>query len=78
MIPNPMSIEESCSVDCTQMKMRTESELLMRERHKDSLVQNLTNCRQTLLSMCRGGRHMPTFRTNTLADVLIKSWFKFN
>lgn len=72
MIPNPLSIEESCSVDCTQMKMRAESELLVKEHHKDLLVQNLTDCRQTLLSVCKGGRHMPTFRTNTLADVLIK------
>lgn len=69
MIPNPLSIEESRSVDCTQMKMRAESELLMKEYHKDLLVQNLTDCRQTLLSMCKGGRHMPTFRTNTLTDV---------
>lgn len=40
MISNPSSIEENCLVDCTQPKMRAESELLMREHHKDSLVQN--------------------------------------
>lgn len=77
MIPNPVSMEESRLVDCTQTKMRAESELLMREHHKDSLVQKLTKCRQTLLSMRKGGRHTTTFKTNTITGVLIKWWFKF-
>lgn len=72
MISNPSSIEENCSVDCTQPKMRAESELLMREHHKDSLVQKLANCRQTLLSVSKGGKHTTTFKTNMITDVSIK------
>lgn len=68
-----MAKEESCSVDCTQ-----KWEENLREHHKDSLVQKLTSCRQTLLSMSKGGRHLTTFKTNTFTDVLIKWPFKLN
>lgn len=60
-----MATVESYLVDCIQTKMRAESELLMRKHHEDSLVQKLTDFRQTLLSMSKDDRHKITFETQS-------------
>jgi len=60
------------------MRVESESELLRREHHKDSLIQKFIKGRQTSLSMSEGGRHTTMFKTNTVTGVLIKWWFKFN